>query len=93
MPVREEHSDLAHEIKQKLLAHNIRVEVIENNNSLGKRINHAKSQKVPYVIVVGDKEKESGNLTIETRGEKLENISLDDFIKKVENEVMNRVLN
>ena len=71
----------------------IRVEVIDNNNSLGKRINHAKSQKVPYVIVVGDKEVQSQSLTIETRGDKLENITLPDFLEKLEDEIKDRVLN
>jgi threonyl-tRNA synthetase len=51
---------------------------------LGKKIREAKKQKIPYLIVLGDKEKESSTLTIETReGEKIENISLKDFLAKI----------
>jgi threonyl-tRNA synthetase len=49
--------------------------------------------KVPYVIVIGDKEKESGNLTVETRGTKIEGITISDFVAKVETEIKERTLN
>ena len=62
-------------------------------DSLGKRIREAKSQKVPYVIVIGDKEKESGMLTVETRGEKIEGITLEQLIEKLEKEIKEKTLN
>ncbi len=49
--------------------------------------------KTPYVIVIGDKEKESGNLTVETRADKIEGISIADFVAKVELEIKDRTLN
>jgi len=49
--------------------------------------------KVPYVIVIGDKEKDSGKLTVETRGEKIEGISVEDFVAKVKEEIKERTLN
>ena len=50
--------------------------------------------KVPYVIVIGDKEAESGNLTIEKRdGEKIEGITVDAFITQLNSEVSERLLN
>jgi threonyl-tRNA synthetase len=72
---------------------NIRVELDDRNESLGKRIRASKEMKTPYVIVIGDKEKDSGNLTVETRGEKIENISVEDFVNKVAEEIKNRTLN
>ena len=93
VPVRiEQHGEYANKILAQLREKNIRVEISNNDDSLGKRINSAKAHKVPYVIVIGDKEMESGNLTIETRTEKIEGIIIDDFIKKLENEIKNRTL-
>ena len=74
-------------------AKDIRIEVLASDTSLGKRINGAKAQKVPYVIVMGDKEIESGLLTVETRGEKLENISIESFIERLDHEIKNKILN
>lgn len=94
VPVREEmHGEYAKEIKNRLEEKNIRVTLSDSNDSLGKRINSAKAHKVPYVIVVGDKEKESGMLTIEGRTEKFEGITLELFIDRLETEIKNRTLN
>lgn len=92
VPVRENHFDKAKEIYEALKKEDIRVELEDDNNSLGKRINHAKAQKVPYVIVLGDKELESGNLTIESRTDKQE-ITLENFILKLKEEIKNKTLN
>ncbi len=92
VPVRENHNDKAREIYEALKKEGIRVELEDDNNSLGKRINHAKAQKVPYVIVLGDKELESGNLTVESRTDKQE-ITLENFILKLKEEIKNKSLN
>jgi threonyl-tRNA synthetase len=94
VPVKAElHNEFANKVYEALKAKNIRVELDDRNESLGKRIRATKEMKTPYVIVIGDKEKTSGNLTIETRGEKIENISIDDFVAKVVSEISNRTLN
>lgn len=92
LPVSEEHhGTYAKELFKKLQQEDIRVELL-TEDSLGKRIRHSKTQKVPYQIVIGDKEKDSGNLTIEGRGDKME-MSIDDFVEKISNEIKNRTLN
>ncbi|MCX6752953.1 MAG: threonine--tRNA ligase [Candidatus Nomurabacteria bacterium] len=84
VPVRENHNDLAKEIANMLKEKDIRVEVLDENDSLGKRINHAKASKVPYVIVLGDKEQTAGVLTIEKRdGTKIVDIIKDDFLNQI----------
>ncbi len=94
VPVRiENHGDYANKIMDSLKEQNIRVEISNSDDSLGKRINSAKAQKVPYVIVIGDKEMESGKLTIETRTEKIEGTTIEDFIEKINKEITNRELN
>lgn len=94
VPVKAEfHAEFANKIYEILKAKNIRVELDDRNESLGKRIRAAKEMKVPYVIVIGDKERDSGKLTVETRAEKIENISPEEFANKVEQEIKNRTLN
>ena len=93
VPVRENHIAAADAMLATFKSHGIRTTVDASNDSLGKRIRNAKSARVPYVIVLGDKEQESGMLTIETRGEKIEGISIDDFITRIEKEVKEKTLN
>jgi threonyl-tRNA synthetase len=87
------HNQFAERVVDALKAKNVRVQLDDRNESLGKRIRAAKEMKVPYVIVVGDKEKTSEKLTIETRKDKIENISVEDFVAKVEDDIKNRSLN
>jgi threonyl-tRNA synthetase len=92
VPVRENHEEKAVEIKNSLKNIFIRGEIFSGNDSLGKRIHKAKSLNAPFVIVLGDKEVLSGNLTIENRdGTKTENISLGDFIEKIKKEIVERI--
>lgn len=87
------HAEFADKVYKELKAAGVRVELDDRKESLGKRIRAAKEMKTPYVIVIGDKEKDSGNLTVETRGEKIEGISVSDFVEKVQREIKERTLN
>ena len=91
IPVRENHEEEAKKLFDTLKNSNIRVEIFGSDDSLGKRIHAAKDMKTPYVIVLGDKEVASGNLTIENReGAKTENISAADFLAKLKTEIANK---
>lgn len=90
VPVRENHNEYTNKVFESLKERNVRVELDDSNDSLGKRINSAKAQKTPYVVVVGDKEIESGNLTIEKRdGSKIQ-MTLEEFTNHLEQEIKNR---
>lgn len=93
VPISEKQSEYAEKIVNELRAHDVRVKLDASNDSLGKRIREAKSQKVPYVIVIGDKEKESGMLTIETRTEKIEGVTLEEFTERLKKEISEKTLN
>ena len=93
VPVKETQHEYAQKIYDALIAKNVRVELNLENDSLGKRINGAKAKKVPYVIVIGDKEKGANVITVETRSEKLQGITLEDFVSRVEKEIKERTLN
>ena len=51
-------------------AHGIRVEVFADSDTIGKKITAASKQRIPYILVVGDKEIASGNVSIRKRGSK-----------------------
>lgn len=94
VPVRNEnHGAFAEKVLTDLKDKNIRAEINNSDDSLGKRINGAKAHFVPYIIVVGDKEIESNLLTVETRGEKITGISVNDFAEKIQKEIKDKVLN
>ena len=93
VPVSENQKGYADTIYTTLKEKGVRVHMSDDNDSLGKRINSAKAKKIPYVIVIGDKEKEAGVITVETRTEKLEGIILEDFVSKIEKEIKEKTLN
>jgi threonyl-tRNA synthetase len=89
VPVKDTHIDAAKQFEEKLRSQMIRTDFLADG-SLGKRIHAAKKINTPYVIVFGDKEIESGTLTIELRnGEKL-SMSAEEFLTKLSEEIKNR---
>lgn len=90
IPVKESHVESANKILEDLKSKNIRANIIFSSDSLGSRIHEAKKDKVPYVIVLGDKEAESKNLTVEKRDGEKEVISVEDFIEKISKEIKER---
>lgn len=93
LPISKHQKKYADEIFKSLQKNNVRVEIDNSNESLGKRIRNAKMQKVPYLIVIGDKERDAGTITVEGRTEKLEAISLEKFLEKLQSEISNKTLN
>lgn len=67
LPIGEKHRDFAGEITETLKRNNIRAELDQDDESLGKRIRNTKVQKIPYFIVIGDKEVEAKNVSLEHR--------------------------
>ena len=90
IPVREEHEAEAQKVFDALHSEFIRVEKISGNESLGKRIHKAKSMNTPYIIILGDKEKESGTLTIEKRDGSKDTKTLEEFLSEIKSEIKNR---
>lgn len=84
LPVSEKHLDYARKVSDKLKKDSIRVEIDIRNESVGKKIRDGELQKVPYVIVVGDKEEADKNITIRTRGSKdLKVQKIEEFSKEL----------
>ncbi len=92
LPVGEKFAEYGEKVKAALQDANIRV-TMSTTESLGKRIRTAKTEKIPYQIVIGEKEQTSDTLTVEGRSDlKLEGISVADFINKIAEEIKTRAL-
>lgn len=88
IPVSEKFSAYAKEIQEKMLEKNVRVEINDKAESLGKRISETEKQKVPYILVVGDREMSEKSVSIRTRGVKEQQTLLTDkFLKKIMEEI------
>lgn len=82
--VGEDHKDFANELYDKINAENIRVDVDDRDESVGKKIRNAATEWIPYIFVVGDNEKESGvfSVTVRETGEKVD-MTVDELIKEI----------
>ena len=88
MPITDRSADYAKEVAVKLSELGVRVETDLRNEKIGYKIREAQMQKLPYMLVVGDREAESGKVAVRTRtGEDLGAMSFDDFAAKILDEI------
>jgi threonyl-tRNA synthetase len=91
IPVRENHNEFATKIAEELKALNVRVDLDVTDEGMGKKIRQGKNNKVPYMLVIGDKEMESGELTLEIRDTGTqEKITLEKLKIKLQTEISER---
>ena len=69
LPISERHHEKAREIYQQLFDAGMRVEIDERSEKIGYKIREAQLQKIPYMLIIGDKEAESGTVSVRRRGE------------------------
>lgn len=88
LPISERHEEYAASVRDRLAAEGIRVELDSRSEKIGYRIREAQLEKVPYMLVLGDKESESGMLAVRSRGEGDRGaMSADDFIALIKHEI------
>ena len=81
LPISEKQYDYCKEIQEKLQAEGIRVKFDDRNEKVGYKIREAQMQKIPYMLVIGDKEKENGQVAVRSREDgDIGVMSLSDFI-------------
>jgi len=91
MPITERTHAYAWDVFDKLVAAGFRVDSDFRNEKIGYKIREAQLQKVPYMLVLGDKEAESGLVTVRDRKEgDIGNMRLDEFIERLADEVRER---
>jgi threonyl-tRNA synthetase len=79
VPVAETHLSYAQEVYGALKASGIRVKLDSSNESMGKKIRLAKTERVPYFVVIGDKEIAARNITLETRAGESRQLTLSEL--------------
>lgn len=88
LPITDKHADYAYELKKKMFEKNIRVEVDDRNEKTGYKIREAQVKKIPYALVVGDKEIEDNTVNVRRYGEKdSKTVSADEFIANILKEI------
>ncbi|MBK5333392.1 MAG: threonine--tRNA ligase [Ilumatobacteraceae bacterium] len=88
LPVAEAHQAHAAQVVERLAAEGFRVDIVDANDQLGKRIRSAKLEKLPYVLVVGDDDVAAGTLGVNPRGGDVERgVQLEEFIRRLHAEV------
>lgn len=88
VPISEVQADYAHQVCEKLVNMGIRAEVDDRNEKMGYRIREAQLQKIPYMLVLGEKEKQSGTVAVRNRKKgDLGVMSFDDLTNKLLKEI------
>jgi threonyl-tRNA synthetase len=91
IPISERHHEYARQVKHRLAEANLRVEVDDRNEKMGFKIRAAQTQKIPYMLVVGDKELQSGEVSVRNRFLGDEGAqSLEGFLEKIGELAKNR---
>ena len=93
LPITDRTLDYAEGVASKLAAEGIRCEVDKRSEKIGYKIREAKLEKVPYILVVGDKEAEDGTVNVNKRGvEEKETLSISDFVARVKEEDAKKII-
>ncbi len=93
IPVADRHLDFAAGLKKQLMDKDIRVKVDARSERMNQKIRQAQLEKIPYMLIVGDKEMADSSLSVRLRnGEQMAFPSLDEFIKVALNAIDNRTL-
>ncbi len=94
LPIADRHLDYAYEIKERLEKLGVRVELDSRNEKIGYKIRESRLQKIPYMLIIGDNEVESGTLSVRRRGENgdLGSMTIDEYIAKVQEEIDTKVI-
>ena len=90
LPIADAHVEYANKVKQELLKEGIRVEVDDREEKIGYKIREAQLSKTPYMLIVGDKEKEANAVGVRSRKEgDIGAQKLEEFISNIKEEIKN----
>jgi len=91
LPVSEKQKEYAEKLNKRLEDLNIRAEADLRSEKVGYKIREAQMQKIPYMLVVGDKEMESGSVSVRDRKEgDIGVMKFEDFLSKIQDEIKNK---
>ncbi|MCT4585211.1 MAG: threonine--tRNA ligase [Peptostreptococcaceae bacterium] len=92
LPISDKYMDYANEVKKELFANDIRVEIDDRAEKIGYKIREAQLEKIPYMLIVGEKEASEKTLSVRSRDKgELGNIDIKEFISNIEQEVNDKI--
>ena len=93
LPVTDRSLDYCKQLLDKFSYKGLRAEIDLRNEKIGRKIRDAQLEKVPYMLIIGDKECEEGTVSVRARGEgDLGAVAVDEFIAKIVEEVENKII-
>ena len=91
IPIKENFNEHCISLQKKISLENVRVDVDDRNESIGKRIRDAEKEWIQYILVIGEKEVNSTNLSIRDRQTgSMRELSFDDFIQEIQTQTQNK---
>ncbi|OGG55075.1 threonine--tRNA ligase [Candidatus Kaiserbacteria bacterium RIFCSPHIGHO2_02_FULL_49_11] len=90
LPIADVHISYAREVAASLKEKGIRIELDDSSETLGKKIRNAKTEKVPYFLVLGDQEVEKKEVTLESRDRKIGTLTVPALIARLSEEIFSR---
>ena len=92
LPISDKQNGWAEEVLEELKRTHIRVELNNSNETLGKKIRESEMQKISYLLIVGEKEKEAKAVAVRQRGHgDIGQMGVDKFIEKIKKEITNKI--
>ena len=93
MPIADRHNEFTSKVAEELKKRGIRVEIDGRSEKIGFKIREAQLQKIPYMLVIGDKEVETENVSIRCRKRgDIGTMSVSDFCDMVEKEIREKTI-
>lgn len=91
LPIADAHKEFAQKVLSQLKEAGVRADIDESNETLGKKVREAKTQKIPYTLVIGDQEVKAGTATLESRDKgKLGASPISEIVSKLKEEIASR---
>ena len=92
IPIADRHNDYAHEVAARLKKAGLRLTIDDSSDRMNAKIRNAQKLKVPYMLVIGDREMEEGQVALRRRsGENLPAMSVDAFIELAQHEIDEKI--
>ena len=92
IPITDRSHDYADNISSKLRDEDIRVEVDKRNEKLQYKIREGELNKIPYMLIIGDKEKEAGTVSLRARKEgNIGAVKIEEFAERIKKEITNKM--
>jgi len=92
IPILDKHHEFAEKVAQKLTERDVDVEIDTRNEKIGLKIRDAQLQKVPYMLVIGDKEVENNAVSVRSRKDgDMGSMDVDAFVEKIVAEIVSKV--